>query len=94
MAVLNFDLVGVNNFEILQQTLYMANIPLSSKHAKYLTKITLYLSKMIMFDVDLISTYDYSTLAAASIYVAFKIIEQVEASFSPDLHVHSYVISD
>lgn len=72
----------------------MADIPLDSKHMLYLNKITLYLSKMVMFDVDLLSSYDYSTLAAASIYVAFKIIEQVETGFSSDLHVNIQINLD
>jgi cyclin A len=84
MNVLNFDLVGVHLYEILQQALYMANIPLDNKHMGFLNKITLYLSKMVMFDVDLLTTFDSSTLAAACVYVAFKMIEQVDTAFCSD----------
>lgn len=91
MAVLEFDLVGVNNFELLQHTLYTHEIreKLEPRHFAYLEKITLYLSKMVMFDVELLGTYTYSTLTAACIYVAFKIIEQVDPDFSSEDQVHA-----
>jgi cyclin A len=86
MAALNFDLVGVNNYEILQHILYTKNIKtmLEPKHYAYLEKISLYLSKMVMFDVELVGVYDYSILATACLYVAFKIIEQVDPLFKSD----------
>lgn len=76
MAVLEFDLVGVNNYELLQHALYSNSIKelLEPRHFAYFEKIVLYFSKMVMFDVELLGTYSYSTLAAACIYVAFKII--------------------
>lgn len=76
MTVLDFDLVGVNNYELLQHALYVHGVRglLEPRHFAYLEKIALYLSKMVMFDMDLMAAYDYSTLAAACIYVAFKII--------------------
>jgi len=94
MAVLDFELVGVNNYELLQHTLYSHGIRelLEARHFAYLEKIALYLSKMVMFDVELIGSYAYSTLAAACIYVAFKIIEQVDPQFDSDHQVLTYVI--
>jgi hypothetical protein len=90
MAALNFDLVGVNNYEILQHILYTQNIKtiLEPKNYAYLEKVSLYLSKMIMFDIELVSGYNYSTLATACLYVAFKIIEQVDPLFNSDQQVH------
>ena len=40
----------------------------------YLQKVCVYLCKMVVFDIDILSSYNYSTLACASLYVAFKII--------------------
>ena len=51
---------------------------LGKKHFKYLNKVCLYLSKMALFEVEIMTTYDYATIACANLYVAFKIIEQVE----------------
>ena len=50
-------------------------------------KVCVYLSKMVTFDIDILTQYDYSTLACANMYVAFKIIEQVQSEFSPEVEV-------
>lgn len=49
-----------------------------------LEKICVYLAKMILYDYDLISGYDYSILSGALIFVAFKIIEQTVPNFKAE----------
>ena len=48
---------------------------LDKKIYAYLEKICIYLSKMVVFDYELIQDKSYSLLAGALIFVAFKIIE-------------------
>lgn len=44
---------------------------------QYLEKICVYLSKMVLFDYELIQNKSNSLLAGGLIFVSFKIIEQV-----------------
>jgi hypothetical protein len=57
-------------------------------------KISLYLSKMVLYDLDLINGYNYGVLALGCIYVGFKIIEQVESNFVCDKKVNNRLILD
>ena len=47
---------------------------LDKRHFSYLQKVCLYLCKMVLFEIDIVTKYDYSTIACANLYVAFKII--------------------
>jgi hypothetical protein len=60
---------------------------LGKKHFTYLNKVCLYLSKMVLFEVEIMTNYDYSTIACANLYVGFKIIEQVYQGIHPDIEV-------
>lgn len=48
---------------------------MDEKHFKYLIKVCIYLSKMNMYDYELIKDESQQVLAVSTIYVAFKIIE-------------------
>ena len=48
---------------------------LDKKMYAYLEKICIYLSKMVVFDYDLISDKTHALVAGALIFVTFKIIE-------------------
>lgn len=54
---------------------------ISAKSIEYLEKVALYLLKMMMHDYGLLSKQNYHELAASTIFVAFKIIEQLDAGF-------------
>jgi hypothetical protein len=54
---------------------------LETKVYAYLEKICIYLAKMILYDYDLIYQKEFSLLSGALIYVAYKIIEQIDPSF-------------
>ena len=60
---------------------------IDKKFFHYLTKMCLYLSKMVLFEVEIMTAYDYATIAVASLYVAFKTIEQGYAGFDPDAEI-------
>lgn len=47
---------------------------IEKRYLNYLNKVVLYLSKMVLFELDIMTSCDYSTIACASLYVAFKII--------------------
>lgn len=47
---------------------------------------------MLMHDYALLNTHSYSDLAAAVIFVAFKIIEQLDATFPLDEKVFIFII--
>ena len=48
---------------------------LDKKIYAYLEKICIYLSKMVVFDYDLISDKNHALVAGALIFATFKIIE-------------------
>jgi len=77
LLALNFDISAVTSFDIAMNTLYMLKIneTMSEKYFKYLVKVCVYLSKMNMYDYDLLNDYSQIVIAASTIYVAFKIIE-------------------
>ena len=64
-------------------TLYLLKINeiMNEKYFKYLVKVCVYLAKMNMFDYDLLNGQSQVILAASTIYVAFKIIEQLKSEY-------------
>lgn len=74
---LDFDISAVTSFDIIMNTLYMLKINeiMNEKYFDYLVKVCVYLSKMNMYDYELINGQSQSILAASTIYVSFKIIE-------------------
>jgi len=48
---------------------------LLDKNYKYLKKLCLYLSKMVLYDYEICGKNNYTLLSAALIFVAFKIVE-------------------
>lgn len=54
----------------------------NQKTYEYFNKVIIYLTKMILHDYSLVSTVSRNYLATAALYVAFKIIEQIQVSFS------------
>ena len=51
-------------------------------------KICVYLSKMVLFDYELIQNKSNSLLAGGLIFVSFKIIEQVVSNFKAENEVN------
>ncbi|CAK85244.1 unnamed protein product (macronuclear) [Paramecium tetraurelia] len=76
LQTIGFDLVGGTLFDILLE-----------KNYKYLKKLCLYLSKMVLFDYEICGKYNYTLLAAALIFVAFKIVEQLDTTFNADSQI-------
>lgn len=83
LDVLEYKLTGVTPYDFMMIALFQMNLreTLSEKLYDYLLKVCTYLSKMTMHDYDLISQQSYSELAASTVFVAFKIIEQLDKTF-------------
>lgn len=45
-------------------------------------KIVSYISKLVIFEYDIISNKSISSVAAGVLYVSFKILEQIEINFN------------
>ncbi|KRX09298.1 Cyclin-like protein [Pseudocohnilembus persalinus] len=94
LSVLNFELIGSTPYEYVMMVLYKSGLRdslESKKNYDYLIKICIYLSKMILYDYDLVKDRQYSLLAGALIFVAFKIIEQIEANFKAEEQIRSVI---
>ena len=83
MRTLNHDMSTSTSYEFMMNSLYLLklNYILDEKYFKYLVKVCIYLSKMNMYDYELLQGHNNSVLAASTIYVAFKIIEQLKEDF-------------
>ncbi|CAD8061186.1 unnamed protein product [Paramecium sonneborni] len=89
LQTIGFDLVGGTLFDMYNLILTNCFIEskLLEKNYKYLKKLCLYLSKMVLYDYEICSKNNYTLLAAALIFVAFKIVEQLENSFNADSQI-------
>ena len=83
LDALEYKVTGVTPYDFMMIALFQMELRdvLSEKLYDYLLKVCTYLSKMTMHDYDLISQQGYSELAASTVFVAFKIIEQLDKSF-------------
>ncbi|CAK75196.1 unnamed protein product (macronuclear) [Paramecium tetraurelia] len=89
LQTIGFDLVGGTLFDLYNLILTNCFIEskLLEKNYKYLKKLCLYLSKMVLFDYEICGKNNYTLLAAALIFVAFKIVEQLETTFNADSQI-------
>ncbi|CAD8139238.1 unnamed protein product [Paramecium octaurelia] len=89
LQTIGFDLVGGTLFDMYNLILTNCFIEsnLLEKNYKYLKKLCLYLSKMVLFDYEICGKYNYTLLAAALIFVAFKIVEQLDTTFNADSQI-------
>ena len=74
---IDYNLSASTSYEFMMSALYQLklNEVLDLKYFKYLVKVCIYLSKMNMYDYELLQNQSHCVLAASTIYVAFKIIE-------------------
>lgn len=92
MQAINFSLTDSTLFEFLMLTLQSLNLKeiTSKKYYNYLQKVCIYLAKMAIIDYELYNKQNTYELTAAIIFVAFKIIEQLDKNFPIDLKVKIY----
>jgi len=82
-STLEYKMTNVTPYEFMMNTIFQLNLKdtMSPKLYDYLLKVCTYLSKANMHDYELVSQQNYSELAAATLFVAFKIIEQLDKTF-------------
>lgn len=87
LETLNYNLNNATSYEFMTLALNSLNLKgvINTKTLLYLEKVSLYLLKMMMHDSELLSKQYYHELAASTIFVAFKIIEQLDPKFPVDL---------
>ncbi|CAD8139646.1 unnamed protein product [Paramecium pentaurelia] len=89
LQTIGFDLVGGTLFDLYNLILTNCFIEskLLEKNYKYLKKLCLYLAKMVLYDYEICGKNNYTLLSAALIFVAFKIVEQLETTFNADSQI-------
>ena len=87
MQAVNFSLTGATLYEFVSISLRSLGLKdiTSKKCYNYLEKVCIYLSKMAMHDYELLNKQNSFELAGAIIFVAFKIIEQLDKEFPIDM---------
>jgi len=82
-ATLEYKMTHTTPYEFIMNALFQLNLKdsMNPRLYEYLQKVCIYLSKANMHDYELISQQDYSELAASTLFVAFKIIEQLDKTF-------------
>jgi len=80
---LGYKMTNSTPYEFIMNTLYQLNVKetMAPRLYNYLKKVCVYLAKANMHDYELLNQQDYSELAASTLFVAFKIIEQLDKSF-------------
>jgi len=83
-STLNYKMTNVTPYEFVMNAIFQLNLKetMTPKLYEYLLKVCTYLAKASLHDYELASQQTYSELAAAILFVAFKIVEQLDKSFS------------
>jgi len=83
LKVLGFNLVFAPAYDFMTNVLTQLNLEetINEELNAYLQKVCLYLAKANLYDYDLTNQYNNSQLAASTLFVAFKVIEQLDSSF-------------
>lgn len=92
LEVLNFSLVNPtpNEFTMLAIQILNTKTEIQRKTKIYLEKVCVYLLKMVLHDYEIISKINYHIIAASTIFVAFKIIENIDSTFKSEIMVIYY----
>ena len=84
LQALNFNLVSATIHDFVTNVLFQLNLKeqLGADLYEYLEKVCVYLEKTVVHDYDLTTQYTYAELAASVLFVAFKVIEQLNTNFN------------
>jgi hypothetical protein len=82
-STLDYKMTNPTPFEFIMNAIFQLNLKetMTPKLYDYLIKVCTYLTKANLHDYELISQQTYSELAASTLFVAFKIIEQLDKTF-------------
>lgn len=77
----SFELLSVPSlFIVIEALLVKLNLHISDCKAE-LSKVIVYISKMLMYDYSMLVKFPMKYLAASCVYICFKILEQVSREF-------------
>jgi G2/mitotic-specific cyclin-B1 len=81
---LDFEMMGPTFYDFVILLLHLTDIQSQVNEQTYdlFVSIVSYVSKLVVFDYDIISTKKVSLIAAGVLYVSFKIMEQLDKSFN------------
>ena len=80
LLTLNFKLLDSPSLFIFTEFLLSKIYLHERKDYKEIRSVIVYITKMVMHDLDILSKYSLKYIAASCIYICFKIIEQVSSS--------------
>jgi len=80
---LDFNVTGPTIYDYVVLLLHLIGMKgqLSDEKFAVFEKIVSYISKLVIFEYDIISNKPISAVAAGVLYVSFKILEQIEPNF-------------
>lgn len=90
LEALNFEcspITILNFLELALETIKLRDV-LSDALYAHLVKLSIYIAKMIMHEYELLSKYSQSEFAVACIYIALKIIQQLEPTFKIETYAY------
>lgn len=81
---LDFEMMGPTFYDFVILLLHLIDVQSQVNEQKYdlFVNIVSYVSKLVVFDYDIISNKKISLVAAGVLYVSFKIMEQLDKSFN------------
>lgn len=91
---LDFNVTGPTIYDYVILLVHLNGVKQQLNEEKFLVfeKIISYISKMVIFEYEVISKQSISTIAAGILYVSFKILEQIEHNFNlnDNVNIKSY----
>lgn len=90
LQALNFEcspITILNFLELALETIKLREVLTEALYA-HLVKLSIYIAKMIMHEYELLNKYSQSEFAVACIYIALKIIQQLEPSFKIETYAY------
>jgi cyclin B len=90
LQALNFEcspITILNFLELALETIKLREVLTEALYA-HLVKLSIYIAKMIMHEYELLSKYTQSEFAVACIYIALKIIQQLEPAFKIETYAY------
>jgi hypothetical protein len=90
LQALNFEcspITILNFLELAIETLKLRDVLTESLYAHF-AKLSVYIAKMIMHEYELVNKYSQSEFAVACIYIALKIVQQLEPTFKIEAYAY------
>lgn len=89
LKALNYNITSATLYDYLTNALYQLELKgtLGADMSEYLNKVCVYLCKANMYDYELMSQYSHCEMAACTLFVAFKVVEQLDNGFPLSIEV-------